>query len=605
MASALNKRQQARNERALQELIKSVPGNDRCADCEARNPGESTCGPCDPLTSDLGTHLSKVKSLSMDTWSNDQVDVSGPWKSRSRIRTADQSLKNMKRVGNVSSNRKFNPHNARASMPLDVDEVSSAMEKFIRQKYEEQSLLRAGPRVGTRHHTGSTSSDEPPPLPPKPAKRFAFGTRSASSTFATSSATQSDYETPPISPRRTAQNGGASPPGIGNKQSRVLGASVGVTGESHESKLARLREMGFLDEQRNALVLKGLNGSIERSIETLVKLGERSTRRVFEGTGDAAGISPRQSAAVGNNPFQRRATQPELQQAFQQASTAEAQASGPFDTSNQPAAKQSIEQSFQGLCVSQPLFPNATGGFPAMQQPHGYSHQPLTSPVPTMPQSYSYFATAQTQAQPQTAFPGTGGANPFFSQTLATPAYATLDGNLQYSQQTSSMQPLQPQQQQIIYNRDQMSQPSYQQQVSQPMLQPQRTGRADNSSIMALYNYPQLAPAAPPPMPGGPGTLTLSAPSAARPPTAAAGGNAQRSVSTPAGLPAGSRNPFLTEERSAGTGQQATGGAGGPGGAQANHAIRHVSQESVDVGGWQSGRHSPDAFASLSARSVR
>ena len=35
----LSKRHQARNERALQELIKAVPGNDRCADCGAKNPG--------------------------------------------------------------------------------------------------------------------------------------------------------------------------------------------------------------------------------------------------------------------------------------------------------------------------------------------------------------------------------------------------------------------------------------------------------------------------------------------------------------------------------------------------------------------------------------
>jgi hypothetical protein len=42
MAGALSKRQQARNERTLQELIKSVPGNNVCADCQARNPGE-TC----------------------------------------------------------------------------------------------------------------------------------------------------------------------------------------------------------------------------------------------------------------------------------------------------------------------------------------------------------------------------------------------------------------------------------------------------------------------------------------------------------------------------------------------------------------------------------
>lgn len=39
MSGALSKRQQARNERALQDLIKSVPGNNVCADCQARNPG--------------------------------------------------------------------------------------------------------------------------------------------------------------------------------------------------------------------------------------------------------------------------------------------------------------------------------------------------------------------------------------------------------------------------------------------------------------------------------------------------------------------------------------------------------------------------------------
>lgn len=39
MTSSISKRHQARNERALQDLIKTVPGNDRCADCQARNPG--------------------------------------------------------------------------------------------------------------------------------------------------------------------------------------------------------------------------------------------------------------------------------------------------------------------------------------------------------------------------------------------------------------------------------------------------------------------------------------------------------------------------------------------------------------------------------------
>jgi hypothetical protein len=39
MAGVINKRQQVRNERALQELIRTVPGNDKCAECGAKNPG--------------------------------------------------------------------------------------------------------------------------------------------------------------------------------------------------------------------------------------------------------------------------------------------------------------------------------------------------------------------------------------------------------------------------------------------------------------------------------------------------------------------------------------------------------------------------------------
>jgi hypothetical protein len=38
MAGALSKRQQARNEKVLQDLVRSVPGNSQCADCHALNP---------------------------------------------------------------------------------------------------------------------------------------------------------------------------------------------------------------------------------------------------------------------------------------------------------------------------------------------------------------------------------------------------------------------------------------------------------------------------------------------------------------------------------------------------------------------------------------
>ncbi|KAG5979962.1 UBA domain-containing protein 3, partial [Claviceps lovelessii] len=81
MSGALSKRQQARNEKALQDLVHNVPGNNQCADCHARNPawaswslGVFLCMRCAAIHRKLGTHISKVKSLSMDSWSNEQVD---------------------------------------------------------------------------------------------------------------------------------------------------------------------------------------------------------------------------------------------------------------------------------------------------------------------------------------------------------------------------------------------------------------------------------------------------------------------------------------------------------------------------------------------------
>jgi hypothetical protein len=38
MTGALSKRQQARNEKLLQDLVQTAPGNNFCADCQTRNP---------------------------------------------------------------------------------------------------------------------------------------------------------------------------------------------------------------------------------------------------------------------------------------------------------------------------------------------------------------------------------------------------------------------------------------------------------------------------------------------------------------------------------------------------------------------------------------
>ncbi|KAK2841622.1 hypothetical protein FQN49_006072, partial [Arthroderma sp. PD_2] len=275
--SALSKRQQARNERTLQDLITSVAGNDRCADCQARNPGWGSwnlgiflCMRCATLHRKLGTHISKVKSLTMDSWTADQVET-------------------MKKNGNAAVNRIYNPRNVKPSIPIDIDEVDSAMERFLRKKYELKTLEDGKPKPPSRQDPSYTSkpavdySPSPSVLPPKPRSRFGFGLRSISSSHLSAGSDRDKSAGSSMRRRESIEASQAQthvqvhPTLPNNKQSRTLGVSIGDRNGSLESKLEILRDMGFMDQKRNTAILKGLNGDVERSIDTLTRLGEKSS----------------------------------------------------------------------------------------------------------------------------------------------------------------------------------------------------------------------------------------------------------------------------------------------------------------------------------------
>ncbi|KAI8882063.1 Arf GTPase activating protein [Backusella circina FSU 941] len=81
MSERQSKAVQDRNERTLNELLKN-PGNDACADCGARNPrwasfslGVFLCIRCAGIHRKMGTHISKVKSITMDQWNAEQIDI--------------------------------------------------------------------------------------------------------------------------------------------------------------------------------------------------------------------------------------------------------------------------------------------------------------------------------------------------------------------------------------------------------------------------------------------------------------------------------------------------------------------------------------------------
>lgn len=571
----------------------------------------------------------------------------------------------MKRVGNAVSNRKYNPQNKKPPVPVDADEADSAMERFIRSKYvQSPSSLNRGVR-----QSGTSESDEgtPPPLPPKTGTKFFKATSGFPLSFRSRKASQSDVTHPP-------------PPHehLRNKPSKVFGASVQQdTVEDTAQKLTQLRDMGFLDDKRNAMILKGVNGNLEKTIEALVRLGEgalspaslnappdpfpQSSRSLSPNpprtptTGGYARASPAASPA-SNNPWD--VPPPAQPQSSQSTGTLPNKnpflVNNPFGMPTQQAGF-TLNQSLQNLSLAppqqqqQPLFPHHTGGLPASQptQPVTYQ-QPMT---PTLPSTQNYASTAfnynQTFPQPsQQPYQGynnpflqtsghqpqhqqlpslttsslqpqsTGAGNPFArsptritsplgqipeqSQQNFYSAPQSLYGNnpfLALNQSTQQMPPVQPapapldqsyyqaqfQQQQQQQALSQPQQQQYQQQQQpQYQQQPQQQSMAQHNkaSILALYDYPSLAPA---PLPQVPEQSSPAPP-------------VEPAMAAPPAPSSGTRNPFMN----AAAPQSAPSASGAAPFGSAR------SRESMTLGmemSWNNGRHSPDAFASLSARS--
>ncbi|KAI1359622.1 ArfGap-domain-containing protein [Xylaria arbuscula] len=644
MAGLMSKRQQARNERALQDLVQSVAGNNVCADCGAPNPswaswnlGIFLCMRCAAIHRKLGTHISKVKSLSMDSWTNDQVE-------------------SMKRTGNAASNKTYNPQGKRPPVPVDADEADSAMERFIRSKYV-QSPSRTPTNGPSRQNTVSSDEGTPPPLPPKTGTRFF---KSGTLSF------RSKRE--PQSPRESVSPQQALPPRddhLRNKPSKVFGASVHQDSvEATALKLTQLRDMGFADDKRNAMILKGVNGNLEKTIEALVRLGEgggaispglatpreplsrsltpKATKPITNGLSLSKPSPPlpvQSPSSPSNDPWE---ISPSPAQPQSSQSTGTLQNKNPFYNNNPFGApsqqsEYNLNQSLQNLSLAPaqpPLFPNHTGGAPITQpmSQFTYSHS-MTPPIPQM-QNFASMSFNSNQAYPQPSQTPQQAYNPFLQAPAAPQQPLSLNtspyqyqGPLANNPFTKSptraaapmLNQIPEQSQQNVYNSPQtpysanpfitaMNQPaqvpqqSYQQQPQQqpwyqqdqhhmqdmqPNFFPQR---ANKDSIMALYNYvqPVPAPTQSPPIQGTSNPFESSLMTSTQPPPQV---TSQQSPSS------GTKNPFLSNVAAPAP----------PAFAPANPAASSArSRESMMLGmemAWNNGRHSPDAFASLSARS--
>ncbi|KAF3856991.1 hypothetical protein F7725_008850 [Dissostichus mawsoni] len=116
---------------ALQN-IRSIRGNERCADCDAQNPdwaslnlGALICIECSGIHRNLGTHLSRVRSLDLDEWPLELI----------RVMTA---------IGNQLANSCGRRRGGAAeALPRRQQE----RERWIRAKYEQRVFVAALPCV--------------------------------------------------------------------------------------------------------------------------------------------------------------------------------------------------------------------------------------------------------------------------------------------------------------------------------------------------------------------------------------------------------------------------------------------------------------------------
>lgn len=603
----------------------------------------------------------------------------------------------MKSHGNTLMNKIFNPRNVKPPVPTDIDEADACMERFIRQKYQHRTLEDGRPKPPSRQDSNQGISPEgsPPPLPPKPSKPVGFGLRSASSA--------ADLRRMSVNQGQIGRRESPPPP----VPSLGMGASVNTSGNrSFESMMATLRDMGFQNERRNAIVLRELEGNLEKSIETLQRLGEGSNpasraRTPAQPAGATIGAS---STGTSSNPFDQLDARPPAQPTNPSYN--------PFDIPSQPQASQfqqpqaqPLEQSFQNLQVAQPLQPHSTGGYFHQQQQQTPFSQPyyqqstapasatlsqgafVSSPQPTDGGNNPFF---QTGAQPQASLatppvsqnPGLGRTNPFFTQPPSQPAAGSqstpgfppprhANTMPSFSSTTAFGQPSpfqsqapQSQPSQLQAQPPQQSQPTQQShnpfqtltapatphsagyqgpskygyQASTQRLAPQATGRlnpANKNNILSLYNFsptPAMTPENSQIPPSGgfnPATTGTANPYGSYGSVPQMQAQTQQPGTFPSATPqfqtpfsqpsadpqaaGGSRNPFMSSVPGAGAmpapqqqlqpQQQQTMGLGMSGPPTAGGFSRsHMSQQSVDISGFQNGRHSPDAFASLSAR---
>ncbi|EFO18325.1 hypothetical protein LOAG_10171 [Loa loa] len=110
------------------QALRLIPGNDSCADCDTPKPdwaslnlGTLICIECSGIHRNLGSHISKVRSLDLDDWPMEYLNV-------------------MEAIGNKKANAVWE-YNAPAGRKPQATASREEKEKWIKVKYEGKRFL--------------------------------------------------------------------------------------------------------------------------------------------------------------------------------------------------------------------------------------------------------------------------------------------------------------------------------------------------------------------------------------------------------------------------------------------------------------------------------
>ncbi|KAG2249092.1 hypothetical protein Bca52824_088720 [Brassica carinata] len=147
--SAAGQGKNSSGKRRISDLL-TQSDNRVCADCSAPDPkwasaniGVFICLKCCGVHRSLGTHISKVLSVTLDEWSDDEVD--------SMIEIG----------GNASANSVYEAFIPDGVSKPGPDASLDQRMQFIRSKYEHQEFLKPSLRITSVKGSNSSSSQQP------------------------------------------------------------------------------------------------------------------------------------------------------------------------------------------------------------------------------------------------------------------------------------------------------------------------------------------------------------------------------------------------------------------------------------------------------------